>query len=422
MPSLRVCIDARLISRVSGGVEQAVIGLAHGLSNLHDGEEEYVFLTHAGADSWIRPYVYGPCQVLQGPRPRQPRRWQAWGKWVLSNFPAMEPIWDAIRCAAERRRVTLPKSDGIVERAAVDIVHFPTQGGFLTDLPSIYQPWDLQHLHLPHFFKSHVRMRREIAYRALCQQASMVSVSSSWCKQDLIRHYGLKEDKVWVVPMAPALSAYHVPSREEVVATKRKYNLPETFLFYPAQTWPHKNHIGLMRALATLRDRQALIIPLVCSGYLNDFYPRIEEEMRRLELAGQVHFLGFVTSRELYCLYRLSRGVVFPSYFEGWGLPIGEAFLAGIPTACSNVTSLPMQAGDAALLFDPDDPEEIADAIRRLWTDELLRETLVRRGRCRVGRFSWDRTARIFRAHYRRIADRALTGEDEVLLATPPLT
>lgn len=113
--------------------------------------------------------------------------------------------------------------------------------------------------------------------------------------------------------------------------------------------------------------------------------------------------------------------MVFPTLFEGWGMPISEAFLAGAPVACSSVTSLPEQAGDAALAFDPLRPEEIADAIIRLWTDEALRSTLVGRGRARVARFGWERTARIFRAHYRRVANRPLTSEDRELIASSSL-
>jgi glycosyltransferase involved in cell wall biosynthesis len=159
-----------------------------------------------------------------------------------------------------------------------------------------------------------------------------------------------------------------------------------------------------------------LTVPLVCSGRLNEFIPIIKRHMKRLNLSRQVHFLGFVSPLELQCLYRLSSALVFPSKFEGWGMPITEAFLAGLPVACSNVTVLPELVGDAALLFNPDSPIEIADAIRRLWIDPALRETLIARGKLKAKSYSWDRTARVFRAHYRRIAGRALTDDDRALL------
>ena len=120
-------------------------------------------------------------------------------------------------------------------------------------------------------------------------------------------------------------------------------------------------------------------------------------------------------------MYRLCRCVVIPTKFEAASGPLWEAFAAGVPAACSNVTSLPDQAGDAALLFDPCQPEEIAGAIHQLWRDEALRRSLVERGKRNVARFTWERTARIFRAHYRRIANRCLSEEDHTLLAAPPL-
>lgn len=415
--ALRVGVDARLTSGASGGVEQVIIGLASGLSNLIDGDEEYLFLTHAGADEWIRPYVQGPCQILQGPPPRQP----GWKQSLKKSMPVVRHVWNRLSPLAGRGTVSVPVSDGTVEEAGVDIMHFPKQGGFLTDVPSIYHPWDLQHLHLPQFFSPRTRSVREVTYRTLCEQATLVSVASTWHKRDLIRHYGLSEEKVRVVPMAPVLSAYPTPGADELSAARQKFSLPEAFIYYPAQTWAHKNHIGLLEALAILRDRHQLKVPLVSSGRCNEFFPKIMKRARELQITDQVWFLGFVSPLEVRCLYELCRGMVFPSKFEGWGLPLSEAFLAGTPVACSNVTSLPEQAGDAALTFGPDDPEEIADAIRRLCTEAELRKTLVGSGKRNVSFFTWDRTARTFRAHYRRIANRPLTEEDYDLLAEPSL-
>jgi len=107
--------------------------------------------------------------------------------------------------------------------------------------------------------------------------------------------------------------------------------------------------------------------------------------------------------------------------FEAASGPLWEAFVTGIPAACSNVTSLPQQAKDAALIFDPYNPEEIADAIWLLWTNDTLRNELEALGKRNVSRFNWERTARHFRAHYRRIVNRSLTEEDRMILSSPPL-
>ncbi|MGC8793947.1 MAG: glycosyltransferase family 4 protein [Bryobacteraceae bacterium] len=246
----------------------------------------------------------------------------------------------------------------------------------------------------------------------------MVAVGSRWTREDLIRHYGLPEQKVQVVATAPLIEAFDNLTAEEIVRVGEGLGLPGEFLLYPAQTWPHKNRLGLLEALRVLRERSGLAPPLVCTGYRNDFYPSIAKRVRELGLERQVVFPGVVSRRELVCLYRACRAVVIPTRFEAVSFPLWEAFAAGVPAACSRVTSLPEQAGDAALLFDLDDVEAMAEAILRLWTDGELRRELAERGRRRAA-YSWERTARLFRAHYRRLAGSRLVQEDEQLLAAP---
>lgn len=417
---LRVCLDARLISGTLGGIEQFVIGMANGLSKLTDGDEEYLFLAYETSAEWIEPYVHGACRMLYGDAAtRRP----AWAQ-KLKALPGARLAFRKLGSLLARGQTTLlapPRSDGTIEDAGIDLMHFTMQSAFLTELPNIYHPWDLQHVHLPQFFSDSTRQTRETFYGAFCHQARMVAVATTWTKRDVMQHFQLAGDKVQVVPIAPVLTAYPTPTNDDIDAVKQKFSLPDAFIFYPAQTWAHKNHIELMEALALLRDRHGLIIPFVSSGHRNDFYTHIERRVRELEMADQVQFLGFVTPLELQCLYKLCRGVVFPSKFEGWGMPLAEAFQAGAPVVCSNATSLPDLAANAAVLFEPDNVEEMAKAIQDLWTDAELRRTLIERGRKRVALFSWEHTARLFRAHYRRIANRSLNDEDRALLAAPPL-
>lgn len=416
---LRVCIDARLTGNGAvGGVEQFVIGLARGLSQLVDETVEYSFLTYADNDEWLRSYIAGNCRIIHGfGATRQPR----WSH-VLRKTPrvrvAAYKLFDPIRQRTQKPgTLPPPKSDGLVESEAFDLVHFPTQNAFLTDVPSIYHPWDLQHLHLPQYFAPEVIQKRESEYRAFCAQAAMVVAATSWQKQDLIAQYGLPEEKVQVIPPAPVVEFYPVPTTADLEHVRKKFALPDRFLFYPAQTWPHKNHVGLVRALARVREREGVTIPLVLSGKRNDYFPTIEKEIAELNLGEQVLVLDYVSPLELQCLYRLCRAMVFPSLFEGFGMPILEAFLLRTPTACSNVTSLPEQAADAALIFNPLDTEDISQTLFRLWSDDVLCQTLAERAHKRVGSFTWERTARIFRAHYRRLTNRLLTADDELSLS-----
>jgi glycosyltransferase involved in cell wall biosynthesis len=403
-----------LASGTSGGVEQFILGLASGLSQLDDGDEEYVFLAWEDAADWLTPHLGPACRILWdgvGPKPtstwrRLARRIPLAGRARDEWLPLVGPL-----------RPTVPSSNGRIEREGVDVMHFTTQSGFLTSVPSMYHPHDLQHLHLPEYFTRRSGVVREVTYRRLCAQADMVAVASSWVKQDLVSSYHLSPDKIRVIPLAPPVQAYPEPSETDLERVRSELGLPENFLLYPAQTWPHKNHLTLLRALASSRERHGLQISLVCSGQTTPYLRTIEAEAERLSLARQVQFVGFVSPVELQSLYRLCRAVVVPTMFEAGSFPMAEAFSVGAPVACSNVTSLPAQAGDAALLFDPRDAEQIAEAVRRLWTDPKLRRTLVARGHERIRSSTWRETARIFRAHYHRIAGRELQDDDRELVA-----
>lgn len=418
---LRVCIDARLTGNGAvGGVEQFVIGLARGLSELQDKTIEYSFLTYANNDEWLLPYISGSCRVIHG---FGATRLPGWSR-ALRNAPfvraAAYKLLDPIRQRKQKTGNVLapPKSDGLVEQEGFDLVHFPTQNAFLTSVPSIYHPWDLQHLHLPQYFSPAVVRKRETEYRAFCAQAAMVVAATSWQKKDLIAQYQLPEEKVQVIAPAPVVEFYPVPTEADLELARKKLSLPERFFFYPAQTWPHKNHVNLFRAMARIRERDGVDVHLVLSGKRNEYFPTLEKEIDELNLRDRVQFLDYVTPLELQCLYRLCRAMVFPSLFEGFGMPISEAFMMGAPTACSNVTSLPEQAADAALIFDPNDVDEMAQTLLRLWTDDALCNDLAERARKRVSSFKWERTARTFRAHYRRLTCRQLTTDDQSLLNT----
>src|SRR5262245_18924633 len=408
MTPLRVCIDARLDEGQFGGVEQVVIGLAAALSRLDDGDEQYLFLVHPEHDDWLRPYLGGPCSALHSRRSYPNRRSRAIVRGLLERVPGIGT------------RFAVRPSDGTAERAGADVIHFPIQTAFTTEIPSIYQPHDLQHLHLPELFSDWERSRREAIYRTHCERAELVVAMTSWGRRDFIESYRLAPEKVTVVPGGSVLREYPAPTSADLDRLRSRLSLPESFLLDPAQTWPHKNRERLVQSLARVRDETGTLMPLVCPGRRTRHYRRIREEIENLGLAETTSFPGFVSSLELRSLYELGTALVFPSRFEGWGLPICEAFDAGLPVASSTATGLPDVVGDAGLLFDPDDVAEMASRLHRLWSDELLRADLRARGKQRSELFSFDRTARLFRAHYRQVGHRALSDEDRILLASPP--
>jgi glycosyltransferase involved in cell wall biosynthesis len=236
----------------------------------------------------------------------------------------------------------------------------------------------------------------------------------------VIDSYGLPPDKVVVVPLAPPTERFPLPSANEADEILRRLGVADApFIFYPAQTWPHKNHAALLKAIRLLADRGHRI-RAVFSGRRNAHHVSLVKLAKALSVDDQVDWVGHVSNPQLMALYRTARAVVVPTLFEAASAPIWEAFLSGVPVACSNVTSLPEQVGDAALVFDPHDISAMADAIERVWSDEDLRAELIRRGRANVGRLSWTRTARHFRALYRQIAGAVLSDEDRLLLTEAP--
>jgi len=414
---VRVCLDARLVSGDRGGVEQVIIGLADGLSRLTDARDEYLFLVDRDNEDWLRPYVSGPCRLLVS----EPSSFGHPGGFLADRGRrAMARLRRRLGRPAAGGPIGLPPANRAVERASVDLMQFTMQVGFRTDIPSIFQPQDLQHIHLPEFFSPETLAERDIIYRALCDQATMVVANSRWGKRDLIDSLGLPDDKVEIVPYAPVIEAYGQPSPSDLSRTRSSLGLPETFALYPAKAWPHKNHLRLLEAFKLLHDR-GLTIPVVFTGAQNGLDKPVREAAARLGVSEQVLFTGFVDPIQLRSLYRLARLLVFPSLFEGWGMPILEAFAAELPVASSNVTCLPDLSAGAARLFDPWDPADIAAAIGDLWTDEPKRIEMARLGLARASVFSWERTARVFRAHYRRLTGRGLTSEDLEILRTGAL-
>ena len=416
---LRVCIDARLDPAHVGGVGGVLAGLAQSLSRLRDGDEQYFFLVPAEGAPWLEEFA-SPDTFLRATGPTRSAA-------AATKFHSLRGVRGAQWGwrAAMRFRPTgfppIPKSDGTVESADVNLVHFVAQNAFLTDAPSIFHPHDLQHVHLPDYFTSFERRRRDLEYGTFCKRAAMVAVTSEWVRDDVVDHFRLPASKVAVVPWAPPTLAYRAPDEATLAEVSNRLKLPSRFLFYPAQAWPHKNHLALFQAVARLRDEDGLNISLVCTGGTSAYVPQLLEHRRALGLDDQVRWLGFVSPSDLTALFALCAGVVVPTLFEAASGPVWEAFVAGAPVACSNVTSLPAQAGDAALVFDPHDEAALHAAVRQLWLDESLRGELARKGRERVRQFTWERTARHFRAHYRRLSGRELDEADRALLNAPPL-
>jgi glycosyltransferase involved in cell wall biosynthesis len=412
---LKVAINAQLRqSSSAGGVDSVVVGLIAALGRL-DGPERYVVVCRWDDDQWIRKYT-GPNQtVVKGPGRRRSPLVSAVAR-VAAKQERLVRLWR--RHVELPRLMRLPLSNGFFESLGCQVVHFPYQVHSVCSVPTVFNPHDLQHVHLPQFFSPDDIAERDFRYRSGCRFARMVVVGSQWVKRDVMEHYGIAAEKIQVIPWAAPTEAYDAPAPGAVGEIRRRYGLRRPYFYYPAMTWPHKNHLRLLEAFASIRSGPASEMDLVCTGFKRpEHWPAIERRIRELGLEDRARFLGMVPREEIRGVYRAATAVIVPTLFEAASAPVFEAWAEGVPAACSTVTSLPEQVGAAAILFDPLSVEAIAAAMVQLAADAPLRERLIAAGRSRLADFDWQRTAKAYRAVYRKLADRPLTEEDRRLLA-----
>ena len=260
-------------------------------------------------------------------------------------------------------------------------------------IPSFVTIPDIQHEVYPQFFDPVTLATLRELYPASAKLASRVFTLSDFSRQGLIRAYGLDPDKVIVVALDADDAfrrSYRAGERAEV---KRRYQIPDRYVLYPAITWPHKNHLTLFRAVQAFNARHEPLA-VVLTGSAGSGHDAVLREIDALELTSRTRLLGHIPQRDLACLYHDALAMVFPSLFEGFGLPILEAFHSGCPVVCSATTSCPEIAGAAAAYIDPENPATIVAVLERLDASDPERERLVAAGRAQAAQFSWEETGR----------------------------
>lgn len=250
------------------------------------------------------------------------------------------------------------------------------------EVPFITTAWDINHRVTPYFPEVSIGgrwERRERSYGMKIKRASAIITGTRAGQAEIERFYQVEAEQIKIIPFptpAFALTGSATDGKELL----NKYKIPENYLFYPAQFWPHKNHAGLLLALQRLRDEYGLVFPLVLVGADKGNQQHIKKLVAELNLSTQVHFLGFVPQEDLAGLYRNAFALTFMSLCGPDNLPPLEAFGLGCPVVASNLSGAPEQLGDAALLVDAKDEKLIAKAIYQLYNSPELRQTLVQRG------------------------------------------
>jgi glycosyltransferase involved in cell wall biosynthesis len=287
-----------------------------------------------------------------------------------------------------------------LRREGVELMLFPSplSLAFETQVPYVVAIHDLQHRLQPQFPEVSAGgewERREYLFRNATRYATLLLADSEVGKEDILNFYaefGVTPNQVKVLPFLPA--NYLMPDilEEERNRIRTTHKLPQRYLFYPAQFWPHKNHKRIVQSIGLLKDRGMRVDVVFCGSYAGKIRNRTFREVMtlasRLGIEDRIHYRGYVSDHDMSGLYAEAAGLVMPTFFGPTNIPVVEAWALGCPVLTSDIRGIREQVRDAGILADPRSIESIADGISRLWTDQRLARDLAKRGRARVASYT----------------------------------
>lgn len=286
----------------------------------------------------------------------------------------------------------------MIEDLKLGLMLFPAGAKYApyVTVPYISTIYDLEHRKHPNFpevSKKGTWWSREHYYRLLTATAKFILVDSPTGKDDVINYYAMSPEKIIVLPYLPPNYLRPDLSKDEAVLILKKFDLPEQFIFYPAQFWPHKNHLNLVKAMAILRQRGIKIAVAFCGSKKDEWgeYGKVMRFVKDNNLDDSVFYLGYVDNDQISALYVLAQAMVMPTFFGPTNIPVLEAWKMGCPVLYSNIPGCADQLGDAGLLFNPTDPVDIADKIEViLKSDDSFRDGLIKKGKERLGGWNYS--------------------------------
>jgi glycosyltransferase involved in cell wall biosynthesis len=269
------------------------------------------------------------------------------------------------------------------KRLPVDILIVPYISYDLLRIenPYIINPQDLRHKHSASKLTLKAKLFSlfcDSLYRRVLVRAYFIVVDSDYNKQDLIKYYNVPEDKIKIIHSLPDISTLKSLKEFEGQKHLNKYNLADEYIFYPAHLIKAKNHLNLLEALRIIKEKHGKVIPLILSGGVQNLLSQVKERAKIYDLS--VRYLGYIDYADVILILKNAKALVFASLFDPYALPIWEAFYLGVPVVSSNVCALPEQVGQAGRLFDPNDVDDMAEKIYKVWTDENLRKELITKG------------------------------------------
>jgi glycosyltransferase involved in cell wall biosynthesis len=367
---MRVAIDARKLHDF--GIGTYIRNLLRHLARI-DHDTEYVLLC-GDADLGVAAQLGPNFRAVLEPSPNYSIREQIHVPWVL-----------------RRERPDLYHAPHYVLPAAIHC-------------SSVVTIHDCIHLMFPQYLPNRMAYAyaRAQMWTAAHRSDCVLTVSDA-SKRDILHLFNIPPEKIVVVYNAIDSHFSVTPPSDAVARVRERYQLDHRFVLYVGNIKPHKNLVRLIEAFSELRTGELGDLKLLIIGDEISKLPALRHAVHRHKLHKHVRFLGYLPDDQLAVLYRLAAVFVFPSLYEGFGLPPLEAMASGTPVVVSNVSSLPEVVGDAAVLVDPHDIDSIVDGLRSVLTNPARAEDMRRKGLERAGEFSWERSVARTLEVYRRI-------------------
>ncbi|MCX5695170.1 MAG: glycosyltransferase family 1 protein [Candidatus Omnitrophica bacterium] len=282
--------------------------------------------------------------------------------------------------------------DRILKKHNIDLVYFLNPSDLalaVSRLNYIFTIWDLcflDFMEFPEVYANREFERRNSLYRFALPKAVKVIADSEFTKRNIIKKYCLDEARVVSLPLLSSVGINVVEQENHAgyINIRKKYNINGKYIFYPAQFWPHKNHIYILEGLKLLKEKYEMIIHVIFAGSDKGNLSFILRKAEEFGIADQIHYVGFVGDNELPYLYTQALALVMPTYFGPTNLPPLEAFKLGCPVLYSDLPGLNEQVKDAALLLDLNNPESLCKGLLKVLNDTASIDTLIKNGKKKI--------------------------------------
>ncbi len=365
-----------------GGMETYFRKLLHWLQKI-DGTNKYTVIYNEGYAADLA--LFNPAFELKTYRyEKKSLNWYVRG--ILRNTFDFDPVRSQFR------------------KLELDFIHHPFNvlNPVAAGIRSVLTINDIQHEYYPDFFTSADLLKRRKLFKPSAVEATQIITISDFTRKCVMEKYGIEDGKIEVIHIGCGEEYQPIDDHERLMQIRKKYDLDRPFMYYPAGSWPHKNHKTLLAALKLLIERNNFDGLLVLTGIAMQAHNAMLEEIEKLGLTESVKVLGYLPYDELPFLYNLASLLVFPSLFEGFGIPLVEAMACGCPVVCSNVTSLPEVVGNAGVMFEPLSSEDMADKIWSVWDSTGVQQRLRDAGYVQVKLFRWEAVAQKTMAVYEK--------------------